>query len=290
MPVFREHQPLTGLDEAEYADLKDFALDNQMDQQRKYRPVLTLKNERLHTGSYVGVIETRRGTVLEILPKVDFVDDDVESTRQVFLKMLRTYRGLRDAQFNETSISALRHFNMLDVFVRLFLTNLVLLTQRGLARHYNSVEDNLPRLRGRIRFREHIRRNAANRARFYVAFDEFTADRPVNRLIHSAIHKLRPITHPGNQQLLHQLRICFSEVPRSERPEVDWKRHRIDRSMRHYDAVMAWVGLFLFNHGLATFSGKHVNHALLFPMEEVFEDYVADGFRRHQRDYRVIIS
>ena len=288
MPVFREHQPLTGINEAECADLKDFALANQTDQQGKYRPVLTLRNERLHTGSYVGVIETRRGTVLEILPKVDFVDDDVESTRQVFLDMLRTYRGLRAAQFNETGISALRHFNMLDVFVRLFLTNLVLLTQRGLARHYNSVEDNLPRLRGRIRFREHIRRNAANRARFYVAFDEFTADRPVNRLIHSAIHKLRPITHPGNQQLLHQLRICFSEVPRSERPEVDWEHHRIDRSMRHYDRVMAWVGLFLFNHGLATFSGKHVNQALLFPMEEVFEDYVTDGFRRHQRDYRVI--
>ena len=234
MPVFREHQPLTGLDEAEYADL--------MDQQDKYRSVLTLRNGQLRTGSYVGVIETRRGTVLEILPKVDLIDGDDERTREVFLKMLRTYRHLRAAQFSETSISTLRDFNMLDVFVRLFLTNLVLLTQRGLARHYNSVEDNLPRLRGRIRFREHIRRNAANRARFYVAFDEFTADRPVNRLIHSAIHKLRPVTRPGNQQLLHQLRICFSEVPRSERPEVDWERHRIDRSMRHYDPVMAWGG------------------------------------------------
>ena len=287
MPVFREHERLSDLDEAEYADLKDFALANQTDQQGKYRPVLTLKNGKLHTGNYVGAIETRRGMVLEILPKVDFVDDDEEGTRRVFLKMLRTWRGLRAAQLNETGISTLRHFNMLDVFVRMFLTNLVLLTQRGLARHYHSVEDNLPRLRGRIRFPQHIRRNVANRARFYVAFDEFTADRPVNRLIHSAIHKLRPITHPDNRQLLHQLRICFSEVPRSERPEVDWERHRIDRSMRHYDAVMAWVGLFLFNHGLATFSGKHVNQALLFPMEEVFEDYVSDGFRRHQRGYRV---
>ena len=294
MPVFREHQPLTGLDKEEYADLKDFALANQTDQQGKYRPVLTLRNGQLRAGNYVGVIETRRGTVLEILPKVDFIggaggsEGGEECTRRVFLKMLRTYQGLRTAQFNKTGIPELRHFNMLDVFVRLFLKNLVLLTQRGLARHYDSVEDNLPRLRGRIRFREHIRRNAANRARFYVAFDEFTADRPVNRLIHSTIHKLRPITHPGNQQLLHQLRICFSEVPRSERPKVDWERHRIDRSMRHYDAVMAWVGLFLFGHGLATFSDKkHVNQALLFPMEEVFEDYVVDGFRRHQRDYRV---
>ena len=55
--------------------------------------------------------------------------------------------------------------------------------------------------------------------------------------------------------------------------------------MRHYDTVMAWVGLFLFHHGLATFSGRHVNQALLFPMEEVFEDFVADAFRRHQRIY-----
>ena len=288
MPVFREHQRLEGLAPDESTDLKEFALANQTDQQGNYRPVLTLKNGELRTGNYVGVIETRRGTVLEILPKMDFIYRDEKCARQVLLEMLRTWRGLHPAQFNETSISELHDFHMLDAFVRMFLANLVRLTQRGLARHYHGVEDNLPRLRGRIRFPQHIRRNAANRARFYVAFDEFTADRPVNRLIHSTIHKLRSITrHPDNQQLLHQLRICFSEIPRSERPEVDWQRHRIDRSMRHYDPVMAWVGLFLFNHGLATFSGKHVNQALLFPMEEVFEDYVADGFRHHQRGYRV---
>ena len=79
----------------------------------------------------------------------------------------------------------------------------------------------------------------------------------------------------------------LSEAPQSARPEVDWQRHRIDRSMRHYDTVMAWVGLFLFNHGLATFAGRHVNQALLFPTEEVFEDFVVDAFQRYQRDYRV---
>ena len=287
MLVFKEHDWLRDLGKKDEAELEQFALENQTDQQGRYRPVLSVRNGRLYAGRYVGVIETRGGTVLEILPKVDFVDDGNEGTRKVFLRMLRTYRGLRAAQFNETGISELRYFNMLDIFVRLFLTNLVLLTQRGLARQYRGVVDNLPWLRGRIQFPEHIRRNAANRARFNVAFDEFTADRPENRLIHSAIHKLRSVTHPDNHQLLHQLRICFSEVPRSARPEVDWERHRIDRSMRHYDTVMAWVGLFLFHHGLATFSGLHVNQALLFPMEEVFEDFVADAFRRHQRIYGV---
>ena len=288
--VVREHEQLqlSGLSQEECADLKDFALEKQADQEGNYRPVLALINKELHAQNYVGVIETKGGTVLEILPKVGFGgEDDQDKARQVFLSMLRTYRGLRTAQFNQTSISALRRFNMLEAFVRLFLNNLVLLTQRGLARHYEGVEDNLPRLRGRILFPQHIRHNAANQARFYVGFDEFTANRPANRLIHSTLHRLRSTTHPANQQLLHQLRICFSEVPQSAQPELDWRRHRIDRSMHHYEAVMDWVGLFLFNHGLATFAGKHVNQALLFPMEEVFEDFVADAFRRHQRDYRV---
>ena len=57
--------------------------------------------------------------------------------------------------------------------------------------------------------------------------------------------------------------------------------------MRHYDAVMPWVGLFLLGHGLATFSGPHVSRALLFPMEEVFEDFVTAAVRRHQQRFAV---
>ena len=288
--VVREHEALDGLDDAEQDDLSTFALANIVEgDDGDVPPVLALRNGRLRARNHVGIIETRHGTVVEILPKVEFASGDagVPETRRVFLKMLRAYRALRFAQFNQASIEALRQFNMLNVFVRLFLDDLLRLTQRGLAHHYQGVEDNLPRLRGRIQFAQHIRQNAANDARFYVGFDEFTADRPVNRLIHETIHRLRAVAHPDHRQLLHQLRICFAEVPRSTHPETDWQRHRIDRSMSHYETVMAWVGLFLFNHGLATFAGEHVNRALLFPMEKVFEDFVVDAFRRHQRQYQV---
>ena len=253
------------------------------------RPVLALRDGQLRARNHVGIIETRRGTVVEILPKVEFAGGAAgePQTRQVFLDMLRAYRGLRFAEFHQTSINALHRFDMLNVFIRLFLDDLMRLTQRGLARHYQNVEDNLPCLRGRIQFAEHVRLNAANGARFYVAFDEFTADRPVNRLIHTTIHRLRTAAHPDHRQLLHQLRICFADVPLSTNPKVDWERRRIDRSMRHYETAMAWVGLFLFNHGLATFAGEHVNRALLFPMEKVFEDFLVDAFRRHQNAYEV---
>ena len=287
--VVKEHESLGDLNAADQDDLRRFALGNVAEDGPHARPVLVERNGKLHARNHVGIVETCRGTVVEILPKVDFGDGaaNEQETRQVFLTMLRCYRGLRFAQFNQASIRDLSRYPMLDVFIRLFLEDLLRLTKRGLARHYQPVEDNLPCLRGRVQFAEHIRQNAANGARFYCEFDEFTADRPVNRLIHTTIQRLLATAHPDHRQLLHQLRICFADVPQSERPEVDWQRRRIDRSMRHYDTVMAWVGLFLFNRGLATYAGEYVNRALLFPMEEVFEDFLVAAFRSHQREYGV---
>ncbi len=286
--AIREHEELKDLSPDDQQDLEKFALENQADEEGYYRPVLQLSNGKLKAQNYVGIIETHKGTVLEILPKVDFVED-TEETKRIFFTMLRDWRGFKSlAQFNASHINAVRRFNMLEVFVHLFLNNLVLLTQRGLARHYQSEEDNQPYLRGRILFPQHIRENVANRARFYVGYDEFTANRPANRLIHSTIHKLMgSVRQSRNQQLLHQLRISFSDIPKSEHLESDWDRHQVDRSIQHYDEVMQWVGLFLFGHGLTTFAGKHINQTLLFPMWEVFEDFVSASFRRYQKVFFV---
>ena len=304
----REHDPLIGLREDEQRDLERFA-QQAVDQGRR-SPVLSLRNGRLHAQNYVGIIETRRGTVIEILPKVDLsnhgdgttaisghVGELTEGgsgsrryadTRQVFLTMLRDWRGLRQAQLDGASIRAIRRFDMFEAFVHLFLLSVVLLTRRGLARTYRTQEANLPYLRGRILFPLHVRENLVDRSRFYVGYDEFTADRPANRLIHRALRRLAGVVrHPANRQRVHQLRIVFSDVPSSTNLDDDWARHRVDRSMRHYDTVMPWVGLFLFGHGLATFAGPHVNRALLFPMEEVFEDFVTAAVRRHQRLFTV---
>ena len=286
--VVREYEPLIGLHEDDERDLMRFALAQSANERRQGPSIFVSRNGRLHAQNYVGIIETRRGTVIEILPKVDLSPGGQEDTRRVLLTMLRDWRGLGQAQLDGASIRAIRRLDMFEAFVHLFLTSVVLLTRRGLARVYRTREANLPNLRGRILFPRHVRENLVDRSRFYVGYDEFTADRPANRLIHLALRWLAAVVrHPANRQRVHQLRIVFSEVPTSTNIDDDWARHRVDRSMRHYDPVMPWVGLFLFGHGLATFSGPHVSRALLFPMEEVFEDFVTAAVRRHQQDFTV---
>ncbi len=288
----REYEDLTGLQEDEKRDLERFALERASEEKgERQASVLTLQHGKLRTQNYVGIIETRQGRVIEILPKVDLAQgetDQREGTRHVFMNMLRDWRGLGETPWNDAGIRDMRRFDMLEAFIHLFLANVILLTRRGLARAYRTQEANLACLRGRILFPQHIRENLVDRSRFYVGFDEFTADRPANRLIHSALQRLMGIArHPANRQRLHQLRILFSSVPLSTNLNADRARHQVDRSMRQYDAVMPWVELFLFGHGLATFAGSHVNRALLFPMQDVFEDFVTAALRRYQQDFAV---
>ena len=292
--VFREYQELTGLCADERRDLERFALEQPTDGQHTRR-IIALRNGRLHAQNCVGIIETHRGTVIEILPKMDLSQAGTDSpadqhneTRSIFLRMLRDWRGLGYAQIDATGIRATRHFDMLEAFVHLFLTSVVRLTQRGLARAYRSREANLPCLRGRILFAPHVRENLVNRSRFYVGYGEFTADRPANRLIHLTLRRLAGVARqPMNRQRIRQLEMAFTQVPPSTNVDDDWARHRVDRSMGHYDQVMSWVGLFLFRYGLATFADRHVNRALLIPMEEVFEDFVTAAVRRYQQQFTV---
>ncbi len=282
----REWQAVEGLCEADQRDLLRLVLRGPEETGGQNRPVFALRDGVLRAQNYVGIVETRGGTVIEILPKVDLQGDG--ATRATFLAMLRDWRGLGEARIDTAAIRAIRRFNMLEAFVSLFLESVVLLTRRGLARAYRPKEENLTCLRGRILFPRHIRENLVDRSRFYVGYEEFTVDRPANRLIHRTLLRLAQVVRrPENRQRIHQLRIAFSGIPASMNIHHDWTRYRLDRSMRHYEPVMAWVELFLHQRGLATFSGQHPSRALLFPMEEVFEDFVTAAFRKHQREFLV---
>ena len=278
----REHEKLVvgpRLTKEDVADLEGFA-----------KSALKHRDGDISASKYVGIVTTKRGVVVEILPKIDLggeADPGHERTRQAFLRMLRCSRRM-PVDLPESGIRDLRRFPMLEVFVRQFLANLSTLARAGLARRYVPIEESLPFLRGRILFHEQLRRNVADETRFHVAHDELSVNRPANRLIHSALARLAPgVRSSENRQLLRELKAAFADVPEAVDLHTDWREHHVDRSMRHYRPVMQWAGLFLFDRGLATFSGRHVNLSLLFNMEQVFQDFVTRSFRRHQNRYRV---
>ena len=54
----------------------------------------------------------------------------------------------------------------------------------------------------------------------------------------------------------------------------------MDRSNRDYKTIIPWSKVFLMDKSFTIFSGKSSARALLFPMEKVFESYVAKNVKR----------
>ena len=85
--------------------------------------------------------------------------------------------------------------NVLEVFIRMFVDEVLSLTKQGLKSSYETLEDNLSCFKGKIQFSKHIRHNFAHKERVYVSYDEFTVNRPENKLLKSTLAYLYPHAH-----------------------------------------------------------------------------------------------
>ena len=69
--------------------------------------------------------------------------------------------------------------------------------------------------------------------------------------------------------------------------DKDFSKVKIDRTTKDYNILMEWSKVFLLNKSFTTFSGKNYSRALLFPMEKVFESYVAKYVKKFFKGYDV---
>jgi 5-methylcytosine-specific restriction enzyme subunit McrC len=152
----------------------------------------------------------------------------------------------------------------------------VAIRERGLRSDYATRQDNLFNLRGRLLVARHITQNLVRRDRFFTEHDEFSQDRAENRLIHTALrHVLTLCRMQESQRLAREFSFVFSDVPLSIDVGQDIQRIRLDRGMSYYESALGWAKLILRGFSPVSGVGKHDAPSLLFPMEAVFEAYVA---------------
>jgi 5-methylcytosine-specific restriction enzyme subunit McrC len=88
--------------------------------------------------------------------------------------------------------------------------------------------------------------------------------------------KLRSLTKSAeNSKEIYRLLTYFEMVEVSVNYRKDFAKVVIDRSTKDYEMLMQWSKVILMDQSFATFSGVHNSKAILFPMESVYESYVA---------------
>lgn len=244
--------------------------------------VITAKN-------YVGVISMNDGTTIEILPKIYSEQDNVIEAKKLLIKMLKTLRTApyKTMQKNNVNIDKLSIF---EIFIRMFLDEVFSIVKHGLKCNYESIQDNLHVFKGKMLFSKQIKHNIIHKEKFFVEYDEFNANRAENKLLKSTLLYLYKKTASNkNKNDIRTLLNSFVDVSESTNYTDDFSKCIVERNMKGYTTALLWSKVFLQGKSFTSFTGSNVAFALLFPMETLFESYVASLMRKQLQgtDYSI---
>lgn len=258
--------------DADSADALDFMRIGYL---RNVGEVVSIKN-------YVGLIQMKNGFQIQVLPKISFGEEDNGNikTKKVFLRMLRSMKDFPSKVFNDASLKV-DEMNLYELFINMYLQEVRQLVKRGIKSNYVEQEDNLRYYKGKLLVNQHMRANLAHKERFYVSYEEFHPNRAENRLVKATLEKLQKSTiSTENSKEIRQLLTAFEMVDASVNYEKDFSKVVINRNTNDYEMLMQWSKVFLMNKSFSTFSGSTASRALLFPMESVYESYVAQHMKK----------
>ncbi|MDA3055805.1 MULTISPECIES: McrC family protein [unclassified Campylobacter] len=261
-----------------FAELVDFAHGYGNDKFIGFVNSHTLKAK-----NFVGLIQTKSGFVLEILPKIFEKDDEFDSkkSRDLLFKMLKT---LKNSPFKRTQMANLKakNFPLLEIFAIMFLDELDIIIKSGIKNNYVEISQNRHFLKGKLLFNEHLKANLIHKERFYTNADEFIANIPENRIIVSALNLLFKFGFSAKTTArLANAKFVFSDILESKNLSADFSKCQSSRHFSRYEIALAWCKIFLKNESFTQYSGSDKAFALLFDMNLLFESFVADYFKKH---------
>ena len=232
--------------------------------------------------NYVGVITMQDGTSIEILPKI-YAPHETNTDGQVKRLLIDMLKTLRDAPFQSlqstsVNIDALPIF---EIFIRMFVEEVFRIVKRGLQCDYETVQSNESVCKGKLVFSGQIKYNYAHKERSFIEYDTFSTNRAENKILKSTlVYLYKKTTSSKNKTDIKTLLHTFSAVEESKNYATDFAKIVLDRKMADYQMALRWSKVFLMKKSFTSFSGEEQAYALLFPMETLFESYIATKLKK----------
>ena len=263
----------------DFGDIENFILKNSDENAPFLRIASGVGGKFIQARNYVGILQTKSGLTIEILPKIAD-KNDAERSKAVFIKMLRT---LKNFPFKSSNLASLKTQNLplLEIFISMFLCELEALVKKGIKSDYVALEENLNFLKGKLNINEQIKRNSIHKERFYVGYSEFLSDIKTKRIIKTTLKFLYKKSNSSkNQQKIREFLFMFDEVSTCDDYKNFFEKLIINRQVKHYEQTLLWCKIFLLDNSFTPHKGDDLAFALLFDMNALFESYVGNFIKK----------
>lgn len=241
--------------------------------------VLEYGRKALHARGVVGVIAAEN-CVLEILPKIDVPDvagptAQTGGIRKRLIHMLAVALDLRIEAGDITEHDYQRD-TLLEILIRLFSKKLIDAVRQGMPRRYVVYADDLSVLRGRLDLKRQFTTLAAIPQKLACRYGALSHDIALNRIMKATVTRLAGIARAAdNQSRLRELAFAYAEVNDVPYAMLGWDVVVIDRTSARWQQLLNLAKLLLGERFQTTSGGLASGFSLLFPMNTLFEEYVA---------------
>jgi 5-methylcytosine-specific restriction enzyme subunit McrC len=236
---------------------------------------------RITPKGYIGVV-VAGSTQYLLLPKIfDGVPQDTIS--EYLHRMLSYIVELRmsETKDTESDVSA-----CLDLFMELSINAFANKTLSVLADHqynaYQSVEESITTIRGRIDFANHVRQNVASgrHDRIACSFELYQEDNQLNRIIKYVCKLLMSRTSAfENRRLLSTCLARLEDASNSPCSYRDCFKVKLNAYQQDYRTILDYCKMFLSFRTATVSSGEYGIDHVLIPSAVLFESFVAGYLR-----------
>jgi 5-methylcytosine-specific restriction enzyme subunit McrC len=235
----------------------------------------TLTSKGVKFNQYVGVIQVGNITI-EILPKISQTVEkgDKAKWQQVLIDMLRECRWMQVHAHEKASLR-FKPNSILEAYLELFVQECEEIVRMGLIKKYRNIEKNCTALKGKLLFASQIQHNLVHKERFYTRHQIFDQENIYNQILLKALKLIPVISHsPFLKDRVYNLLISFPELEDIKVLPATFGNLVFNRKTAHYREAIEIAAMLLLNYRPDISTGQNHVLAILFDMNDLWEEYI----------------
>ena len=264
------------IDKDKFDKLKEFIKDSKLHEEPKFFEVY---KDHIIPQNFIGSINIDDISI-EIFPKIPLVKDDKAQERKRFLEILEYVETFNENIFENLEIGN-QDMPILEIFISNFIKEVEKIVKKGLVYSYINKSENILYFKGKLDLPNHIKYNIIEN-KFFMNFDEFSINSMENCLLKLALEKIKNISsNMENIDKLHQLLIQFEDIETSGLNPVHlFKKILYNKKNEFYKKSLNLAKFFLLDESPYSifFNDKKEVTGVFFPMETIYESYVANKY------------
>lgn len=261
--------------------------DNQNpEQDLDYQPFLIFDGNLARARNYIGFIHFEDFKV-EIFPKI------FKNTSGVSKELMHChlfywfgYCNRIKFPFNQAYLDSCKLYELPELMIYLFAEQIHATVSTQPYSAYEEAHEALQTPRGRINFSRYVNRiSYSNYHRIDCDYEPFVFDNTLNRMIKYCTRLLLSKTRiPETQRLLNEIIFVLDEVDDQMCSIQQLPKIRISPIYSDYEEIIRVCKMILENQVYSHEDYDMRNWSLLFPMELIFEEFIAGYIRKHFGD------